>query len=146
MPFPCRSRAVPLPCRSAKGLDCVFSISFAQCGRVWFTHAMPFLGRYPAMPRICGSGRDLSRPRYRPGMGTAYYVQLASAVRRRHLGDLPAFGTLGEWQGRGRFVAELSQHRGRGTAWEWHGMCELAFSLSSRILVPQSFLSFLLCF
>jgi hypothetical protein len=30
--------AVPLPCRSAKGLDCIFPIWFTQCGRVWFTH------------------------------------------------------------------------------------------------------------
>jgi hypothetical protein len=43
--------------------------------------------------------------------------ELASAVQRRHVGDLPAFGTFGEWQ-----------DRGRGTAWEWHDMCELAFN------------------
>jgi hypothetical protein len=36
-----RSHAVPLPCRAAKGLDCVFPIWFIQCGRVWFTHGMP---------------------------------------------------------------------------------------------------------
>jgi hypothetical protein len=29
------------PCRGAKGLDCAFPIWFTQCGRVWFTHAMP---------------------------------------------------------------------------------------------------------
>jgi len=34
MPFPCRARAVPLPCRAAKGLECVFTIWFTQCGRV----------------------------------------------------------------------------------------------------------------
>ena len=33
--------AVPLPCRAAKGLECVFPIWFTQCGRVWFTLAMP---------------------------------------------------------------------------------------------------------
>ena len=26
MPFPCRARAVPLPCRAAKSLECVFPI------------------------------------------------------------------------------------------------------------------------
>jgi hypothetical protein len=43
--------------------------------------------------------------------------ELASAVQRRNVGDLPAFGTVVEWQG-----------RGRGTAWERHCMCELAFN------------------
>jgi hypothetical protein len=33
----CRAHAVPLPCRAAKGLECVFPIWFTQCGRVWFT-------------------------------------------------------------------------------------------------------------
>jgi hypothetical protein len=37
----CRAHAVPLPCRAAKGLECVFPIWFTQCGRVWFTLAMP---------------------------------------------------------------------------------------------------------
>ena len=30
-----------IACRAAKGLDCVFPISFTQCGLVWFTLAMP---------------------------------------------------------------------------------------------------------
>jgi hypothetical protein len=30
----CRAHAVPLPCRAAKGLECVFPILFTQCGRV----------------------------------------------------------------------------------------------------------------
>ena len=37
----CRFHAVLLPCRAAKGLECVFPIWFTQCGRVWFTLAMP---------------------------------------------------------------------------------------------------------
>jgi hypothetical protein len=37
----CRAHAVPLPCHPAKGLECVFLIWFTQCGRVWFTLAMP---------------------------------------------------------------------------------------------------------
>ena len=41
MPFSCRAHAVPLPCRAAKGLECVFPTWFTQCGRVWFTLAMP---------------------------------------------------------------------------------------------------------
>jgi hypothetical protein len=33
----CRAHAVPLQCRAANGLECVFPIWFTQCGRVWFT-------------------------------------------------------------------------------------------------------------
>jgi len=50
MPFPCRAHAVPLPCRAAKGLECVFPIWFTQCGRVWFTLAMPFPCHALTMP------------------------------------------------------------------------------------------------
>ena len=39
----CRAHAVPLPCCAAKRLECVFPIWFTQCGRVWFTLAMPRL-------------------------------------------------------------------------------------------------------
>jgi hypothetical protein len=39
----CRAHAVSMPCRAAKGLECVFPIWFTQCGRVWFTLAMPRL-------------------------------------------------------------------------------------------------------
>jgi hypothetical protein len=69
--IPCRSPAVPLPCRSAKVLDCVFPIWFTQCGRVWFTHAIPFPCRSPAMPRISLSESDLSRPWQVRGMVAA---------------------------------------------------------------------------
>ena len=53
MPFPCRAHAVPLPCPAAKGLERVFPIRFTQCGRVWFTHAMP----RPCHPRPCRSSQ-----------------------------------------------------------------------------------------
>jgi len=54
IPCPCRTRAVPLPCRAvpcraAKGLECVFTIWFTQWGRVWFTLAMPRPCRAHAM-------------------------------------------------------------------------------------------------
>jgi hypothetical protein len=37
----CRAHAVPLPCRTAKGVECVFPIWFTQRSHVWFTLAMP---------------------------------------------------------------------------------------------------------
>ena len=45
----CRAHAVPLPCRAAKGLECVFPIWFTQCGLVWFTLAMPCPCHAPTM-------------------------------------------------------------------------------------------------
>jgi len=69
----CRARAVPLPCRAAKGLECVFPIWFTQCDRVWFTLAMPRPCRALTMPFF-------SRPRH------------SAAVKRRPVGYLPAFG------------------------------------------------------
>jgi hypothetical protein len=65
MPFPCH--AVP------KGLQCVFPIWFTQCGRVWFTLAMPRPCHALTMPFF-------SRPRH------------SMAVERRPVGSLPAFG------------------------------------------------------
>ena len=55
----CRSPAVP--CRAAKGLGCVFPIWFTQCGRVWFTLAMPCHAH--AMLRPCRSSQGHSRAR-----------------------------------------------------------------------------------
>jgi hypothetical protein len=50
------------------------------------------------MPRICLSESDLSRPRQGRGRVTAWerhgMCKLASAVQRRHVGDLTAFGLL----------------------------------------------------
>jgi hypothetical protein len=85
----------------------------------WLLHGAPFKAnshipcRSPALPRICRSESDLSRPRHRAAGERRRMCELASAVLSRHVGDLPA---LEKWQG-----------RGRRTAWEWHGMCESGF-------------------
>ena len=84
MPFPChavplkadshttcRAHAVSLPCRAAKGLEYVFPIWFTQCGRVWFTLAMPCPCYAPTMPFF-------SRPRH------------STSVERRPVGYLTA--------------------------------------------------------
>ena len=55
----CRPHAVPLTCRAAEGLECVFPIWFTQCGRDWFTLAMPLR----CHPRPCHSSQ---------GHGTAW--------------------------------------------------------------------------
>jgi hypothetical protein len=69
----CRAHAVPMPCRGAKGLECVFPIWFTQYGRVWFTLAMPRPCHALTMPFFL-------RPRH------------SMAVKRRPVGYLPAFG------------------------------------------------------
>jgi hypothetical protein len=76
-----------------------------------FTHAMPFPCCSPALPLKATAVSRQGR-----GRGTVWewngMCELASAVQRRHVGDLPEFGTVGEWQGSGS---------GRGRAWERHG-------------------------
>jgi len=69
----CRAHAVLLPCHAGKGLECVFPIWFTQCGRVWFTLAMPRPCHALIMPFF-------SRPRQ------------STAVERRPVGYPPTFG------------------------------------------------------
>jgi hypothetical protein len=71
MPCPCCSPA--MPCHASKGLEHVFPIWFTQCGRVWFTFAMPRHCHALTMPFF-------SRPQH------------STAVERRPVGYLPTFG------------------------------------------------------
>jgi hypothetical protein len=71
----CRAHAVSMPLLAAKGLECVFPIWFTQCGRVWFTLAMPCPCHALTMPFF-------SRPRH------------CTAVERWPVGYLPAFGFI----------------------------------------------------
>jgi hypothetical protein len=91
------------------------------------SHAGPLPCHEYAVLKATSQGHGTGAAWERHGM-----CELASAVQRRHVGDLPAFGTVGEWQGRGRFVAGSRQGNGIGTAWEWHGMCELAFTAAEK--------------
>ena len=58
----CRSHAVLLPCRAAKGLECVFPIWFTQRGRVWFTLAMPCPCHAPTMTFFSRPQHSTARP------------------------------------------------------------------------------------
>jgi len=53
-----------IACRAAKGLECVFPIWFTQCGREWFTLAMPCPCRARAMlwPCCSSQGHSTVRP------------------------------------------------------------------------------------
>jgi hypothetical protein len=67
----CRSHAVPLPCRAAMGLECVFPTWFTQCGRVWFTlHIFMNQSRPHCVNQM---GKTHSKPlEARHGRGTAW--------------------------------------------------------------------------
>jgi hypothetical protein len=90
-------------------------------------YAVPLPCHEYAVLKATSQGHDRFAAGERHGM-----CELASAVPRRHVGDLPACGTVGEWQGRGRgtslCVCELAFNAARRTAWEWHGMCESALT------------------
>ena len=122
MPCPCRDHAVPLPCRAAKRLECVFPIWFTQCGCVWFTLAMP---------RPCHALHALA-------MSFISRPQHSTAVKRRPCCGLEKNGMVEAWHGCG--MASVNQTRphcvnqmgkthskrlaarhGRGTAWSRHG-------------------------
>jgi hypothetical protein len=124
MPFPCRAHAIPLPCRAAKGLDCVFPIWFTQCVRVLFTHAMPHPCHATTMP----IWKRLLKATTQRGMGAICawpgMCELSSAVQRRHVGDLPVFGFFRLPRG----LSRRTRHS-RKMAGARHGMCELAFRL-----------------
>jgi hypothetical protein len=62
MPCPCLADVVPLPCHAAKGSECVFPIWFTQCGRVWFTLAMPCPCHIPTVPFFSRPQHSTTRP------------------------------------------------------------------------------------
>jgi hypothetical protein len=76
------------------------------------SHAVPLPCHEYVVLKAISQGHRRGTAWQRHGM-----CKLASAVQRRHVGDLPAFGTVGEWQG-----------RGRAAAGERHGMCEVSLN------------------
>jgi hypothetical protein len=97
--IPCRSPAMPF----GQGFRLRLShlIYTVRPCLIHTCHAVPLPCHEYAVLKATsqGHGRFAAGERY--GM-----CELASAVQRRHVDDLPAFGIVGEWQ-----------DRGRGTAW-----------------------------
>jgi hypothetical protein len=70
----CRAHAVPLPCRAAKGLECVFPTWFTQWGRVWFIkmwsvnqtrpHCLNQMGKTHSKPLAARHGRGTTWARH----------------------------------------------------------------------------------
>jgi hypothetical protein len=140
IPFPCCAHAVPLPCRAAKGLDCVFPIWFTKRSRVWFTHAMPRPCHTTTMP----SGSDFLRPRHsaawarhrygmtyenyhrpsRDGMwaisprsaSSGYHAEFHGGCYQKHTNPLNCRIRNSDISG---YHADF--HEGHGTVGEWQG-------------------------
>ena len=116
---------MPFPCRAAKGLECVFPIWFTQCGRVWFTLAMPCPCHAPTMPFF-------SRLRH----SNAVYRQPCCTVALRRTA-WSEHGMTSVNQTRPHCVNQmgkthskpLAARHGRGTAWALRAMCESALTL-----------------
>ena len=107
----CRAHAALLPCRGAKGLECVFPIWYTQCGRVWFTLDMPHPCHALTMPL-------LSRPRHGQSMASVNHT-------RPHCVNQM-----------GKTHSKPSEARhGRRTAWGRNAMCESALSEPSRCVI-----------
>ena len=97
MPFPCWARVVPLPCRAAKGLECVFPIWFTQCGRVWFTLAMPCSDHAVLLKITAQHGRAVLWPweeRHGHGMTSVNQTQMhcVNQMGKTHSKPLAAWG------------------------------------------------------
>jgi hypothetical protein len=151
--------AVPLPCRSAMGLDWVFPIWFTQCGCVWFTHAMPLPCQATTMP----FWKQPLKATAQRGMGTAWYVWISIGRPQTACGLTARYRLLPvtKWSytkvvTRSRVAVwifpsttrtftkdtALSEndrvaawHVWINTAGERHGMCESALTLSTHVLL-----------
>ena len=109
MPCPCRSPA--MPCR--KGLECVVPIWFTQCGRVWFTLAMPCSDHAVRLKATAQHDRRKMAVLWpweeRHGRSMAWQVWI------RHGRTVQI-----KWE---RYILNPQPH---GTAWARHAMCEYA--------------------
>jgi hypothetical protein len=110
---------MPCPCRAANGLECVFPIWFTQCGRVWFTLAMPRPCHALTMP-------FLSRSRH------------SKAVDRRPVGYLPALGFFRLPHGvPRRLLSEAYQSSSQQsiptTVKSGRGVCELTYGMAGEL-------------
>ena len=80
------THSMPFPCRAAKGLECVFPIWFTQCGRVWFTLAMPRPCHALTMPFFSRPRHSTAVERRPVGYPTAFsFFRLPCGVPRRLL-------------------------------------------------------------
>ena len=124
MPWPCRAHTVPLPCRAAKGLECVFPIWFTQCGRVWFTLAMPYPDHAFLLKATAQHGRRETAVLYcgleKNSMVGAWHGHSMESVNQTKPHCVNQMGKT--------HSKPLAARHGRGTAWARHAMCESTFT------------------
>jgi hypothetical protein len=127
--------AIPLPCRAAKGLDCVFPIWFTQCGCVWFKHATPCLCHAMSMPfwkwllkataqhgMACVNYYQLSRDNTRAtclcSASSGYHAEFHEGCCQKHTNSLNCRTSSSD---NSSYHADF--HEGHGTvgAWQGHG-------------------------
>jgi hypothetical protein len=119
----CRAHAVPLPCRAAKGLECFSPIWFTQCGRVWFTLAMPRPCHALTMPRPWEERHGQSMAWTRHGKCESHTAALCKS------------------NGSQTHSKPLAAPHGRGTAWARHAMCESALTVTFRVRADSHYTS-----
>ena len=102
------THSMPCPCRSAKGLECVFPIWFTQCNKATTQH-----GRLSTAVLCCGLEKN--------GMVGAWHGHGIANVNqtRPHCVN----------QMEKTHSKPLAARRGRETAWARHATCESAWTL-----------------
>ena len=122
--FGCFKADLHIACRAAKSLECVFPIWFTQCGRVWFTLAMPcpcpcHARTMPFFSRPQHSTAFKRRPCCAVALRrTAWSEHGMASVNRPH-----CVNKMGKTHS-----IPLAARHGRGTAWARHAMCTSAFN------------------
>ena len=95
MHCPCHSSA--MPCRAANGLERVFPTWFTQCGRVWFTLAMPCpCHAHVMLWPCCSSQGSMAVERWPVGYLSAFsFFRLPRGVPQRLLSE--AYQSSSQW-------------------------------------------------
>ena len=115
----CRSHAVPLACRAAKGLECAFPIWFTQCGLVWFTLAIPCPCHAPTI-RLKATAQHGRRK----SAVLCCVIEKNGMVGAKHGHGMASVNQTRphcvNQMGKAHFKPLAARH-GRGTAWARHG-------------------------
>ena len=109
IPLPCLAFAVPLLCRAAKGLECVFPI--------WLHSVAVSDSHLP-----CRAHAMLWHCRSSQGHGTAWHGRGVASVNQTRPHCVNQMGKT--------HSKPLATRHGRGTAWARHAMCESALKLT----------------
>ena len=123
-----------IACRSPadKVLECVFPIWCTQCGRVWFTFAMPCPCHAPQH-----STAVLCRGLDKNGMVGAWHGHGMTSVNQTRKHCINQMGKT--------HSEPLAARHGRGTAWARHAMCESALKLCLPLTDDDCFRALMAC-